>query len=196
MLAEELEARYGRLTGQENRAEAEEEAKFHRHRRAALAEASEEWRPALAKVMVSAMACPEEGTSCQNPASPVDGGGEAAVRCKHCRTGGVYLYQLCDVDCHPLAHMHERSIWSNGFWESIGPSEELNAAREVVRMPKVFDIAPVECSFCHGSNWLGPATTSQRLLYITLSGPRCVFQMQCVVTWSGGGRRQRTANRR
>lgn len=84
-LAEDIEARYGRPAGRENRMEAEEEATFHRHRKAALAQASEELRPALWKVMVSTMASPEAGTSCEHPACELDEG-EAVVCCKHCIT--------------------------------------------------------------------------------------------------------------
>lgn len=60
--------------------------------------------------------------------------------------------------------------WLLGKHCSIGGLNAMGEVIEVIEVPRVFDIAPVECSTCQGANWLGPTVTTQRLLYVTLSG--------------------------
>lgn len=137
---------------EENRTEATEETTYHHHRRAALAKSSEDLRPALAKIMVSALACREAGVRCGNPACS-NKDGAAVVRCKDCHKGGIYLCRRCDLLLHPLAHKHRRHIWTHGFLDCISPTEEINCTGALVEVQKIFGNSPAECVACGQNNW-------------------------------------------
>jgi len=74
-------------------------------------------RPSLAAMRVAAAAPPPPSTVC-------DDCGErcAILRCKTCAHDGdghMLLCGNCDRLLHPLAHVHQREVWSSGYYKSI-----------------------------------------------------------------------------
>jgi hypothetical protein len=81
-------------------------------------------RPSLAALVVAAEAPPiidKCCSSCKNRS--------ALVRCRTCvgcdDEGFQYLCRPCDQAAHPFAHIHQREVWGDGYFQPIPPHMEV-----------------------------------------------------------------------